>query len=110
MATAEDIQRAMVEGFTFKGWTPDIPEYMPDADLEFFAVFEPITYTAKFIADGAEIGSVEYDLSMDKLDEPAVPEKECLIDIRIDARLDNGLRLLLIHRLAIYSNILELLT
>ncbi len=63
------------EGFTFKGWTPEIPETMPDADLEFYAVFEPITYTAKFIADGTEIGSVEYTLNMDKLDEPAVPEK-----------------------------------
>ncbi len=63
------------DGFIFKGWTPDIPEYMPDADLEFFAVFEPITYTAKFIADGTEIGSVEYNLSMVKPEEPAVPEK-----------------------------------
>ncbi len=64
------------EGYNFMGWTPVIPETMPDANLEFYAVFEPITYTAKFIADGVEIGKVEYNLSMSKLDEPAVPKKE----------------------------------
>lgn len=64
------------EGYNFIGWTPAIPETMPDSDMEFFAVFEPITYTAKFKAGGKEIASVDYTLNMSELEEPAVPKKD----------------------------------
>ncbi len=41
-------------GYEFKGWTPAFAEgtTMPDNDLAFTAVFEPITYDAVFDADG----------------------------------------------------------
>ncbi len=64
------------DGYNFTGWTPAIPETMPDGDLEFFAVFEPITYTATFTADGKEIAKIDYTINMDELNEPAVPEKD----------------------------------
>ncbi|MCQ2463067.1 MAG: InlB B-repeat-containing protein, partial [Clostridia bacterium] len=63
------------DGCNFTGWTPSIPDTMPDGDMEFTAEFEAITYKAKFKADGKEIAAVDYTINMTKLDEPAVPEK-----------------------------------
>ena len=39
-------------GYTFVGWTPQIPDAMPAEDLTFTAVFMPNTYNAVFNADG----------------------------------------------------------
>ncbi len=39
-------------GYTFTGWTPEVPDVMPTQDLEFTAVFTPNTYNAVFDANG----------------------------------------------------------
>ena len=72
--TAPEVEKK--EGYTFAGWTPSVPDTMPASDLEFFAVFEPITCKAVFKADGKEIASVDYDLGMSEIEEPAVPKKD----------------------------------
>ncbi len=40
------------KGYTFVGWTPEIPETMPAQNLEFTAVFEVNLYDAVFNANG----------------------------------------------------------
>ena len=40
---------------TFEGWTPALPETVPDQDLIVDAVYEPITYYISYMYDGAEL-------------------------------------------------------
>ena len=63
------------EGYTFAGWTPAIPESMPDMEMTFTAVFEPITYTATFTSGGEIIGTDEFIISDESLDYPVIEEK-----------------------------------
>ena len=64
------------EGYTFVGWTPKIPDTMPAEDLTFTAVFEPITYYATFVADGAQVGeAIPFTVLTESITPPAVPEK-----------------------------------
>ena len=63
-------------GYTFTGWTPEIPEAMPAEDLTFYAVFEPITYYATFIADGKQVGEkISFTVEDDSIIPPDVPAK-----------------------------------
>ena len=39
-------------GYTFVGWTPEIPETMPASDMSFTAVFKANSYNAVFNANG----------------------------------------------------------
>ena len=63
------------EGYTFVGWTPAVPDYMPDIEMTFTAVFEPITYTATFTSGGETIGTDEFVISDESLDYPVIEEK-----------------------------------
>lgn len=64
------------EGYVFAGWTPAIPESMPDMDMTFTAVFNPITYTATFMNGDEVIGTDEFVVSDEVLDYPATEPKE----------------------------------
>ena len=63
------------EGYVFAGWTPSIPETMPDTELSFTAVFDPIVYTATFTYGETVLGTDEFTLDDIVLDYPAVAEK-----------------------------------
>ncbi len=63
-------------GYTFTGWSPDIPPTMPNNSLTFTAVFAPVTYYATFIADGDEIGLVPFTVESESITAPEVPTKE----------------------------------
>jgi len=42
------------EGYTFKGWTPVVPERMPAEDVTYTAMFAVNTYAIVYIIDGVE--------------------------------------------------------
>ncbi|MBQ4603803.1 MAG: InlB B-repeat-containing protein, partial [Clostridia bacterium] len=61
------------EGYTFIGWTPEIPDAMPDEALAFTAVFEINSYTVTWDVDGVTTtDTVEFG---DEIVTPAAPEK-----------------------------------
>lgn len=64
------------EGYTFAGWTPAIPDTMPDMEMTFTAVFEPITYTATFMYGSEILGTDEFIVSDNVLDYPEIEAKE----------------------------------
>ena len=43
------------EGYTFAGWTPEVPSVMPAQDLSFDAQFNINSYKVVFIADGVTV-------------------------------------------------------
>ena len=61
------------KGYTFIGWTPEIPETMPDYDLTFEAVWQVNTHTVTWNVDGVET-NVEYDY-IEAIILPEPPEK-----------------------------------
>ena len=64
-------------GYTFTGWTPEIPEAMPAEDLTFYAVFEPITYYATFMADGKQVGEkISFNVEDESITPPDAPVKD----------------------------------
>ena len=63
------------EGYVFNGWTPDVAALMPDEDLEYSAVFSPITYYAEFKAGEKTVAKVPYTLDDTSVAEPAIPAK-----------------------------------
>ena len=75
--TIEKPAEPSVEGYNFKGWTPEIPETMPAENLIFYAVFEPITYYATFMADSKQVGDkIPFTVESLSVTAPAVPAKE----------------------------------
>ncbi|MGN0177919.1 MAG: InlB B-repeat-containing protein [Monoglobaceae bacterium] len=64
------------EGYNFVGWTPAVPETMPDTDLEFIAVFEAITYTATFTVGETVVGTDEFTVEDTELDISVVEQRE----------------------------------
>ncbi len=51
------------EGYTFKGWTPEVPATMPAEDLAFVAIFEVNSYDVTWDFDNgedAQVDSVEF--------------------------------------------------
>lgn len=71
------------EHYTFKGWVKQggsapVENFgkMPDDDVRYNAKFEPVIFTAKFVADGEVIKTVGFTVDTSELNEPAVPEKE----------------------------------
>ena len=63
--------------YTFSGWDNDIPDTMPGNDLTFNALFTAIEYKATFVDEnGNTVAQVPYTVESEKIDEPAVPEKE----------------------------------
>lgn len=68
------------EGFNFIGWTPDVPDTMPDENLVFTAQFEIIKYDISFDSNGGCFvdGTDETEFSVSHGDEIPVeiPERE----------------------------------
>ena len=59
------------EGYTFDGWSPDVPDTMPAKDITFTAVFKVNTYMVKWIDDGKETqSSVVFGQTITKPDDP----------------------------------------
>ncbi len=65
-----------IPGYVFAGWTPSVPETMPETELTFTAVFEPVTYTATFMHGEEVIGTDEFIVSDESLDYPEIEAKE----------------------------------
>ena len=61
-----------LEGHTFVGWSPVVPETMPAHDMTFTAEFEICKYTVKWIVNGKET-TESYDFGS-KITKPADPE------------------------------------
>ena len=65
-----------LEGYDFKGWSPEVPETMPAQDMTFTAVFEVRKYNATLVVDGKLYQTIEYTHGQQSIDLPPVPEKE----------------------------------
>ncbi len=64
------------EGYTFVGWTPEIPDMMPAENLEFSAVWQVNKYTITFdAAGGTEIAPMAFEYGA-AVTLPANPEKD----------------------------------
>ncbi len=64
------------EGYTFIGWTPEVPDTMPAENLEFIAVWQANKYTITFdAAGGTEIAPINLEYGA-TITPPANPEKE----------------------------------
>nr|MCR4672705.1 leucine-rich repeat protein [Lachnospiraceae bacterium] len=59
------------EGYTFDGWTPEIPSTMPAENLTVTAVWTPVTYTITYVLDGgtnAASNPESYTIETDTID------------------------------------------
>lgn len=63
------------DGYTFKGWSPELPKTTPACDMEFKAVFEPNKYVATFIVDGQIYKQVGYTYGQKSVSLPEIPQK-----------------------------------
>ena len=63
-------------GYSFIGWSPNIPSSMPNNSMTFTAVFEPLTYYATFTADGEEIECVPFTVEDERINAPDVPPRD----------------------------------
>lgn len=68
-------------GYTFKGWSPEVPDKMPAKDMTFTALFEKnpsdpaaTLYTVKFTVDGTVIKQEKLEEG-DAISKPANPSK-----------------------------------
>lgn len=64
-----------VEGYTFTGWNPKLPQTAPAEELRFDALFEGNEYIATLLVDGAVYKEIPYTYGQKSIDLPAVPEK-----------------------------------
>jgi uncharacterized repeat protein (TIGR02543 family) len=62
-------------GFTFKGWSPDVPAKVPASDQTFTAQWERNSYVLKFVADGVTVKE-ERVLYEGEIVKPEDPQKE----------------------------------
>ncbi|MBQ2974499.1 MAG: InlB B-repeat-containing protein, partial [Clostridia bacterium] len=63
------------EGYTFKGWTPEVPATMPAEDLTFVAIFEINSYDVTWDFDNGEDAQVDKVVYGDAIATPADPVK-----------------------------------
>ena len=64
------------EGYTFKGWSPKLPDVMPESNVEVKAIWEPITFTVTFNdIDGSLISTMTVSYG-EKINAPADPSSE----------------------------------
>lgn len=59
-------EKPVKDGYSFKGWEPDVPETMPSRDLEISAVFEKIT--VKKLRLNSKPAKLAYAYKIDSLD------------------------------------------
>lgn len=64
------------DGYSFKGWSPKIPETTPAENLRFDAQFEPQKYIATLLVDGEVYKEIPYTYGQKSISLPPVPEKE----------------------------------
>ena len=64
------------DGYSFKGWSPKIPETTPAESLRFDAQFEPQKYIATLLVDGEVYKEIPYTYGQKSISLPPVPEKE----------------------------------
>ncbi|MBQ2848380.1 MAG: InlB B-repeat-containing protein [Clostridia bacterium] len=61
-------------GYTFEGWTPEVPKYIPAQNIELLAIWKPNTINVVFNANGGVfVGYLEGTLINDKEDIIVVP-------------------------------------
>lgn len=77
-------------GYTFDGWSPEIAEYMPDEDIEYTALFTPVTYYAVFEADGKTVSRIPYTVEDTEIPEPYAPDKTGYVSSWADYSLTPG--------------------
>ena len=65
----------MVDGYTFAGWNPKLPQTAPAEALSFNAVFEGNTYIATLLVDGTVFAQIPYTYGQKSIDLPKLPEK-----------------------------------
>ena len=63
------------EGYTFTGWTPEVPEVMPAEDLTFEATWDICYYEVSFVVDGEVVQSENLAYGSEIV-APEVAEKE----------------------------------
>lgn len=71
------------EGYTFKGWSPNLPDVMPESNVEVKAIWEPITFTVTFNANGGTLVAGDENqnvLSFDDIDYPIYEYYGYIID------------------------------
>ncbi len=66
----------MLDGYTFTGWNPKLPQVAPAEELEFIAVFEANTYIATLLVDEEVYAQIPYTYGQKSIDLPAVPKKD----------------------------------
>ena len=66
----------MLDGYTFTGWNPKLPQVAPAEELEFTAVFEANTYIATLLVDEEVYAQIPYTYGQKSIDLPAVPKKD----------------------------------
>ena len=64
-----------IDGYTFAGWSPKLPQITPDEDMDFSAVFTPNEYIATLLVDGNVYMEIPYTYGQKSIDLPPVPEK-----------------------------------
>lgn len=64
------------DGYSFKGWSPKLPETTPAENLRFDAQFEPQKYIATLLVDGEVYKEIPYTYGQKSISLPPVPEKE----------------------------------
>ena len=69
-------QTPQKDGYTFIGWTPEVPKITPAGDMRFDAVFEANKYIATLVVDGKVYKEIEYTYGQESIDLPDVPKKD----------------------------------
>lgn len=75
-AEVDDVADPEKEGYDFAGWSEDIPETMPNEDVNAVAQWEAKKYNVTYIKDGETYyGPIEVEFGKERIPEPAVPSK-----------------------------------